>query len=227
MNNDGIWVVVPAYNEAGAIRATISDLRRRFNNVVVIDDASSDETSAIATKSGAWVLRHPLNLGQGAALQTGLDFATRQPDSKKIVTFDADGQHKADDAWRLCETLTSKNVEVVLGSRFAGNTVGMPTQRAILLRLAIWFTRLTTGLKLTDTHNGLKAFDVEAAKKLQLSQNRMAHASEILAQISDLKLRYCEEPITIEYSAYSLEKGQKNSNSLRVLAELLVGWLAK
>jgi len=173
-----------------------------------------------------WLLRHAVNLGQGAALQTGITFALAQG-AEIVVTYDADGQHQASDIASLVQPILEDRADVVLGSRFLGQTVDMPALRRIMLRMGVWFTRWTTGLALTDTHNGLRALHRRAAAALRIRQNRMAHASEILHQIRQQGWRYCEVPVTIRYTAATLAKGQSSWNALRIVGELLLGWLVR
>lgn len=217
--NTSIWLIIPAYNEAVVMARVVTDIVRRGYNVAVIDDGSTDETGRKAGAAGAVVVTHPINLGQGAALQTGIQFALRQG-ADCIVTFDADGQHSATDIDSLIDALTTNNADFALGSRFLGGAVAMPLSRRLLLMAATWFTRLTTGLKVTDTHNGLRAMTRRGASRIKLRQNRMAHASELLDEIARSGLRYVEVPVTIEYSRYSLAKGQKLTDSLRILVDL-------
>ena len=215
----GIWIVIPAYNEAGAIARVIAGLRPLGHRIVVIDDGSRDATAALAAEAGAELVRHPINLGQGAALQTGIDYALLNG-ARTIVTFDADGQHRPADVPRLVEALATHNVEYALGSRFLDGTSNIPAARRALLRAATLFTRLTTRLTLTDAHNGLRAMTKRGAANIRLRQNRMAHASELLAQIAESGLPYVEVPVTIEYTRYSLAKGQKTSDSIAILVDL-------
>jgi glycosyltransferase involved in cell wall biosynthesis len=214
-----IWVVIAAFNEASAIRRVVADVKSREYHVLVVDDGSTDETGRVAGAAGGFVIRHPINLGQGAALQTGISFALLQG-ADVIVTFDADGQHRAADIAVLVETLSSNHAHFVLGSRFVGRALHLPLSRRILLNAATVFTRFTTGLKVTDTHNGLRAMTRRGASRINLRQNRMAHASEILHQIAESGLRYVEAPVTIEYSAYSLQKGQRLGDALMILIDL-------
>jgi glycosyltransferase involved in cell wall biosynthesis len=167
------------------------------------------------------VCRHPTNLGQGAALQTGIDYAL-QRDAKAIVTFDADGQHQPADALGMIDVLDRERCDVVLASRFRGMTEGMSASRAFVLKVAVWYTRLTTGLMLTDTHNGLRVLSRSAAERLRIRQNRMAHASEILEAIGALGLRYVEVPATMVYTEYSKAKGQSLTGTFNILVDLYV-----
>src|SRR5947207_2563577 len=143
-----IFVVVAAFNEAWGIGRVIEDLRQTYSNVVVVDDGSSDFTADCALAAGAVVLCHPVNLGQGAALQTGITYALARGGAF-VATFDADGQHSSADIAAMRRALTEHKAEVALGSRFLGNAVGMSRSRRIMLRLAVLFTRLTTGLRVT------------------------------------------------------------------------------
>lgn len=223
---DQIAVVIAAFNEGTALADVVNGLKGLCRWIVVVDDGSSDDTFAIAVAAGAHVLRHPLNLGQGAALQTGIDYAVLQGASY-IVTFDADGQHCAAEIEPMVRHLVETGVDIVLGSRFLGGTVNMPRSKAITLWLAVRFTRLLTGLRLTDTHNGFRAMTRQTARTLRIRQDRMAHASEILDEIAARKLRYAEFPVTITYSEYSMAKGQRILNSMNIVKDQLIGRLAK
>jgi polyprenyl-phospho-N-acetylgalactosaminyl synthase len=225
----GVWVVCAAYNEAATIARVVTDLKVGGYQVVVVDDGSTDGTRHVAAAAGAVVVTHPINLGQGAALQTGIEYALSQaPDLQgpgaldfgAIVTFDADGQHRVSDIPRMIEALGRERADFALGSRFLGHTHNLPVLRRAVLKAATLFTRVTTGLRLTDTHNGLRAMTRRGAAGLRLRQNRMAHASEILAEIAKSGLRYVEVPVTIDYTAYSLAKGQRLGDSVMILLDL-------
>ena len=213
-----VWVVIAAYNEASVIGRVINDVKRSGYTVVVVDDGSSDRT-AEASAVAHVLVRHPVNLGQGAALQTGVDFAL-ESGADVIVTFDADGQHRAVDIEKLVQAIGIADADFALGSRFLGWADGMPTSRRLLLKAATLFTQLTTGLRISDTHNGLRAMTRRSARVVRLRQNRMAHASEMLSQIAASGLSYIEVPVTIEYSAYSLAKGQAIGDALMILLDL-------
>jgi glycosyltransferase involved in cell wall biosynthesis len=214
-----LWAVCAAYNEAATIGRVVAELSRAGHQVVVVDDGSSDRTRHIAAAAGANVVVHPINLGQGAALQTGIDYALSQG-ADILVTFDADGQHRVSDIPRLVDALRRERADFALGSRFLGQTYNLPLLRRWVLRAATVFTRLTTGLSLTDSHNGLRALTRQGAAAIRLRQNRMAHASEILVEIAQSGLRYVEVPVTIEYTAYSLAKGQRIGDSVTILLDL-------
>lgn len=225
MSMDDVWVVVPMYNEASAITAVINDIRTQFPLVVCIDDGSSDESDVAARAAGATVVRHPINLGQGAALQTGFDFVAGQPGVRYLVTFDADGQHQVGDAVAMVEVAREADVDVVLASRFAGSAMDMPRTRALVLKAAVRFTRWSTGLAVTDSHNGLRVLSTRTLDRLRLRQPRMAHASELLNLVGQLRLSYREVPATIVYTDYSRAKSQANINSVNILFDLAMARL--
>src|SRR6266404_2492228 len=147
-------VVIAAYNEAPVIASVVADAKRAGYRALVIDDGSTDATGAVAAEAGGSVVRHPINLGQGAGLQTAIEFAL-QEGADLIVTFDADGQHRVEDIPALIAALKTHDADFALGSRFLGQTLNLPASRRLLLQAATWFTRFTTGLVVTDTHNGL------------------------------------------------------------------------
>jgi glycosyltransferase involved in cell wall biosynthesis len=222
METNDVWVVVPAYNEAEVIQTSLSDVLTHFKNIVVVDDHSSDHTGKIALSAGAHVCRHPVNMGQGAALQTGIDYALSRGAST-IVTFDADGQHRVEDAEKMVERLQTAKLDFVLGSRFKGlAAIGMPTGKAFFLKCATAYTRFTSGLDITDTHNGLRVMSRSAAEKIRIRQNRMAHASEILNQVAQFNLRYEEFPCVVRYTDYSLQKGQRMLGAIEILIDLFL-----
>ncbi len=224
MSPTDVWVVIAAFNEASRIAKAIEPLVAHGWNVVVIDDGSTDATADIASNSGAITLSHFVNRGQGAALQTGFDFVLSQQ-AKWVVTFDGDGQHRAADILRLLEPLQDNRCDVVLGSRFLGEAIAIPWQRRLLLKAAVRFTRVTTGLNVTDTHNGLRAMSAATAKRIRLQEDRMAHASEFLHQVAHQKLRYLEVPVTVQYHQDTLLKGQRTRDAWNVLARLMLSRL--
>jgi len=214
-----IMVVIAAYNEGQVIASVVAGVVSAGYTAVVVDDGSRDDTGARARQAGAFLVSHPINLGQGAALQTGIEFALRAG-ADAIVTFDADGQHRAGEIARLIEALAEHPADYALGSRFLGRAVNLSTARRLVLTAATWFTRFTTGLALTDTHNGFRAMTARGGAAISLRQDRMAHASEILDQIAKSRLAYVEVPVTIEYSEYSLAKGQRLSDAFAILLDL-------
>lgn len=216
------WVIVPVFNEAEVIGSVIEDLRREFAHVVCIDDGSSDDSASLAESAGARVLRHPMNLGQGAALQTGFEYVARQPGFTHVITFDADGQHLVSDALEMLELAKTKRISVIFGSRFLDKRTKPGLKKRVVLKLAVLFTRAFTGLRLTDAHNGLRVLSAEALGFVRLEQNGMSHATEIVHQIAQSKLAWKEYPVEVLYTEYSKRKGQSLWNSVNILIDLLV-----
>jgi glycosyltransferase involved in cell wall biosynthesis len=208
------------YNEATVVGSVIADLRTQFPHVVCVDDGSTDRSAAIARAAGAVVVRHPVNLGQGAALQTGIEYALQDPELAAVVTFDADGQHRVDDAAAMLGRVLSGEADVVLGSRFLEGSVEVSWLKRLVLRTAAWQSRLSTGLRLTDAHNGLRVFSAPVAARINLTQNRMAHASELIHQFAELRPVLVEHPVNIVYTEYSKAKGQSLLNGVNILTDL-------
>lgn len=219
-------IVIAAYNEAGCIGSVVSELRASFPNVIVVDDGSPDATAEEARLAGATVLRHYVNRGQGAALQTGITYALGQG-AEILVTFDADGQHDVADLPAMIQPIAAGEVHICLGSRFLRSTEGIPWFRRMVLRGAVLFTRMTSRVRLTDAHNGFRAFSRTAALSVDIQLDRMAHASEIVDQFHQSGLPYREVPVRIRYTEYSLRKGQRSSAALRVAFDYLLGRLTR
>jgi glycosyltransferase involved in cell wall biosynthesis len=220
--NRDVVVVIPAFNEELVIGETLGEVRERFPRVIVVDDGSSDGTAAAARAAGAEVVRHSVNLGQGSALSTGLAAGLCLPGVRAIVTFDADGQHRVQDAEALVARLARGDVDVVLGTRFAGGSHEASWLRQLVLRLAVAYTRIETGLPLTDTHNGLRAMTAEFAAGLKIRDSGMGHASDILAHIASSGARWVEVPVRIRYTDYSRAKGQPLINSVNIMFDRLM-----
>ncbi len=215
------WVVIPMYNEGSVIEGVVRDVRAVFPHVVCVDDGSRDESAAAARAGGAVVVEHPINMGQGAALQTGFDFALSDPLMTSVVTFDADGQHQVADAQGMVEKLSAEKLQVVIGSRFLDDRTEMARTRRLVLRTAAAYTRMTTGMALTDAHNGLRVLDRSLLERVRLTQNRMAHASELIDEIGKAKVAWAEYPTHVIYTEYSKAKGQSLLNSVNILFELI------
>lgn len=218
-----VFVVVPVFNEVDVIARTLTELLVTDYQVVVVDDGSKDGTWYEVNKLPVFALRHPVNLGQGAALQTGTAYALLQG-AEIIVHFDADGQHRVEDIAALIAPLRQGAADVALGSRFLRpqDVQAIPPARRTLLRFARLVNGALTGVWLSDAHNGLRALTREAASKIRLRENRFAHASEILGQIRKAHLRYVEVPTQIIYSDYSQAKGQSAWNALNILIDLIL-----
>ena len=214
--------VVPVYNEAEVIGSVISGILEVCPNVVCVNDGSSDASADRILEAGGYLVNHPINMGQGAALQTGIEFARLLPGVTRFVTFDADGQHRVEDAVRMLRVLDSTDVDIVLGSRFLGAAVGASRFKRILLKAAVRFSNLTSGIRLTDAHNGLRVFNRHVADTLRITAPDMTHASEIIELIAHNKYRFVEVAVTIDYSAYSVAKGQPAVNAVNIAVDTLL-----
>ena len=227
MNEKNIWVVIAAYNEEKMIAKVLAGVLPYVPNIVVVDDCSRDKTSKVAEAAGAHVVRHPINRGQGAALQTGMDFAYRHG-ADIVVHFDADGQHQANEIESVIAPILSGDVDVVLGSRFLGSVENIAAVRRIVLRLGILFTWFLSGIRLTDTHNGFRALSRSAVERIRITEDRFEHASEILHEISRQGIKYREVPVTIHYTDYSLSRANQGSlDSIKIATRMIVSKLLR
>ncbi|WP_152230412.1 glycosyltransferase family 2 protein [Georgenia ruanii] len=216
------WLVIPLYNEAAVIEEVIAEALQTFPHIVCVDDGSTDASAERARRAGAVVLQHAVNLGQGAALQTGIEFVVGHTPGRFVVTFDADGQHDVADAAAMVRLAQHDDLAIVFGSRFLDDRTKPGLAKRAVLKTAVWVTNQSTGLRLTDAHNGLRVIRRDAAAEVHLHQNRMAHASEIVTQLGRTKLPWREYPVFIRYTEYSRAKGQSLLNSINILVDLLV-----
>lgn len=216
------WVVVPVFNEASIVGDVVRDLVAEFGFVVCVDDGSSDGSAQVARAAGAHVVTHPINLGQGASLQTGFDYALLDPAMTEVVTFDADGQHQISDAREMVERLRTEDLAIVTGSRFLDKRTQLSFLKRVTLRTAARVSRITTGKSLTDSHNGLRVLRRDALEAVRITQNRMAHASELVDLLAATGLPWSEHPTHIVYTDYSRSKGQSLLNGVNILVDLLI-----
>jgi glycosyltransferase involved in cell wall biosynthesis len=220
--NADVWVVVPVFNEAPVLEGVLREILDVFPNVVCVDDGSHDGSVDAVLRTGAHLVRHPVNLGQGAALQTGLTYARSRPGAEYFVTFDADGQHRVEDAARMVDVARAGDADLVLGTRFADRRADVPWRRRLALRLAVRLSPAGRRLGLTDAHNGLRVLTRPAAEDLHITMNGMAHASEIISWLAGSRWRVREVPVSIRYSAYARAKGQSLLNGVNILFDLSV-----
>lgn len=224
MPNSSIFVIVPSFNEdAEVLRQTVTPLIAAGHPVVVVDDGSAKDAAHTLRGLPLTVIRHAVNLGQGAALQTGMDYALRHG-AEIAIHFDADGQHPCEGIPDLVEPIRRGQADVVLGSRFLRpeDTARTPVARRILLKMGIVVSGFFAGVWLSDTHNGFRALSRKALREIQLRENGFAHATEILAQIRSKHLRCLERPAALRYSPYARKKGQSLWNSFNIVVDLLL-----
>lgn len=216
------WVVIPLYNEATIVGDVVRSLSERFEHIVCVDDGSSDGSAEVALQAGAILVEHPINLGQGAALQTGFEYALTHDSCEYIVTFDADGQHRIEDAEAMLRLARDEGLAIVFGSRFLDDRTNPGWVKKVILKTAVWVTNMSTGLRLTDAHNGLRIIRRDAAQQVELKQDRMAHATEIVMELGHTALPWREYPVELLYTDYSKSKGQSVLNSVNILVDLIV-----
>jgi polyprenyl-phospho-N-acetylgalactosaminyl synthase len=217
MDYSDVWIVVPAFNEAGVIGDVVADVRSVFDHVVGVDDGSSDRTGEIALRTGAHLVRHPVNLGQGAAIQTGVEYARRQSDAQVFATFDGDGQHRVKDVVAMVDRLAAGDVDVVIGTRFGPGVTRPPLLKRAVLRTAAWLSPRGRRLGLTDSNNGLRVFNKTVADGLDITMSGMSHATEFVMLIAEHGWRVAEEPVEVLYTEYSKSKGQPLLNGVNII----------
>ena len=220
---DDVAFVIPVYNEGQVVRGVVEAVLEQYEHVVCVNDCSLDISASEIAATGAYLINHPINMGQGAALQTGFEFVRQLPGIRYVVTYDADGQHRLEDVAMMLRTIEEKGTDFVLGSRFLGReAVGMTRSKRGILKAAVAFSNLTSGVKLTDTHNGLRVFTRRVAEEIQLTIPDMAHASEFLEIIRRNNYSYTEVPVEIVYTEYSRAKGQQAINAVNIAFDTLV-----
>lgn len=219
------WLIIPCFNEGQVIEGVIRNARATFPNIVAVNDGSSDDSAARIHAGGAHLVNHPVNLGQGAAIQTGVEYARAQPGAKYFVTFDADGQHQVKDVVRMLHRLRNEPLDIIVGTRFGRPRSAddqVPLLKRIVLKTVVMLSVTTRKLGLTDAHNGLRVFNKKVADEMNIRMNGMSHASEIVSSILDRGWRVAEEPVDILYTEYSMSKGQSLINGVNILADGLL-----
>jgi glycosyltransferase involved in cell wall biosynthesis len=214
-----VWLIVPVYNEAQVIEDVVRQARQTFPNIVCVDDGSADNSAERIRAAGAHLVRHPVNLGQGAAIQTGVAYARSQPGAKYFVTFDADGQHQVDDVVRMLKRLQTEDLDIIVGTRFltGSDTSHIPWIKRVVLKTVVMLSPRTRRLGLTDAHNGLRVFNAVVANALNITINGMGHASEFVELVDHHHWKVAEEAVTILYTEYSMAKGQSLINGVNIV----------
>ena len=218
---NSIFIVMPAYNEERTIAKVIKGLKNEgYNNIIVVDDGSTDSTYRIAKNENVIVYSHSINRGLGGALATGIKAAIEN-NADLIVTFDADGQHDPKEIRKVIEPLQRNQADFVIGSRLL-DSKGMP----LIRKIGNWgfnvITLILFGIWTTDSQSGLRAFSAGAARKIEIRTNRMEVSSEFFAEIRRNKLRFMEVAIKPIYTEYSLKKGQSSLNAFKILFKLIL-----
>ncbi|WP_241724312.1 glycosyltransferase family 2 protein [Dietzia sp. E1] len=226
VGNRDVWLIVPCFNEGTVIEEVLASARETFPNIVAVDDGSADDSAAAIHHAGAHLVRHPVNLGQGAAIQTGVEYARAQPGARYFVTFDADGQHQVKDVQSMVGRLRTEPIDIIVGTRFGrprGEDDQVPLIKRLVLRTVVLLSPRTRRLGLTDAHNGLRVFNRRVAEELNLRMNGMSHASEFVELMDSHGWRVAEQPVDILYTEYSMSKGQSLLNGINILSDGFVG----
>ncbi len=225
LDKNDIYIVIPAYNEEKLIKQTINNLKNYgYNNIIVVDDGSYDNTYDIISNENIICCKHLINRGLGGALGTGLSCALLYT-PKVIVTFDADGQHDPRDIEKVALPVINEGYDVVIGSRLIDKeeVKNMP----LIKRIGNWGLNLITYLMgghfITDSQSGLRAFSYDSAKLIakQLKSNRYEVSSEFIVLIKKNKLKYKEVPIKTIYTEYSMARGTNVLTGFKILIKLL------
>lgn len=216
-----VYIIIPAKDEAPRLRRVLKEIfQLGFKNVVVVDDGSKDNTGAIALEQGATLLTHAVNLGPGAATQTGVSYALAL-NAEIIVTIDADAQHDTSHIQKLLEPIEVINLDVVIGSRFISPQPGIPVSRILYNRIANIFTFLYTGILLTDSQSGFKAMHRRFAKHIHIKFNGFEFCTEFIGMMKKHSAKYKEVPVRVIYSRETMEKGQSFLNGIKMLFSFL------
>ncbi|HPT08102.1 MAG TPA: glycosyltransferase family 2 protein [bacterium] len=217
-----IFCIIPAWNESLNIVTTIQKVLNYVDFLVIINDCSTDNTLKKAQElqnqypDKIKVLSHPINLGQGASLQTGNDYALLNG-AEIIVHFDGDGQFLAEEIIDIINPIIKDNYDIVFGSRFLEKKSSIPKfKKNIIMPLAKIFNFIFFGIKTSDPQIGFRAMTASTAQKIRIENNRMAHATEILAKAYKYKLKIKEVPVTVIYNRY----GQKFSGGFKIIKDL-------
>ncbi|MFH1890161.1 MAG: glycosyltransferase family 2 protein [Candidatus Kuenenbacteria bacterium] len=221
-----IFAVLPVYNEnPEKLSQLLEKLKNFVDEVVVVDDGSKTVISNQLTgnKGKIVILRHQINRGQGAALQTGTDYAIREG-ADIIVHLDSDGQHRPEDIPALIRPIQEDKVDFVFGSKFLGQYNKIPwTKKYIIVPIARIINYIFTGLELSDAHNGMRAFSAKVAHEVYIAQDKMAHNTEYSYLVKKNNIKYTEVPVKVIYHEY----GQGIGGGVRILKELVMGKILK
>jgi len=206
-----IIACVPAYNEEKTIAKVVLRAKKHVDKVVVCDDGSTDMTGGIAESLGAEVVRHEKNLGYGAVIQS-LFRKARELDADVMVTLDADGQHDPDEIPIVIKPILDGKVDVVVGSRFLGDskkTNSVPKYRSVGIKLITGLTKATSNIGVNDAQSGFRAYSGKALKSLRLNENGMGVSVEILLEVQKQGLTIIEVPTSCNY--HGIEKTSTNN----------------
>jgi len=215
-----IVAVIPAYNEASRIASVIKGVSAYVEQVIVVDDGSTDITSAEAIASGARVVKHMHNCGAGAATMTGIE-AARRLGATVIITIDADEQHDPKDIPALLKPIRDNLADVVFANRF-GQRNKIPFIRRVFNGIGNIVTLVATGRWVNDSQCGFKVFGPRAVGQINLRMSGFEFCTEIVRETVQHRWRIAQVPTKVVYSEYTLAKGQSFSNGVRTAFKILL-----
>ncbi|MBI2472932.1 glycosyltransferase family 2 protein [Candidatus Uhrbacteria bacterium] len=215
-----IFAVIPAYNEETTIAEVLQKTKPFVDQIILVNDGSSDQTAQRALAQGVRVVNHSVNRGLGASLGTGFA-AAQYLGADAVITLDADGQHDPAEIKKFIEAI-EHGADVVIGSRMLTGFDGMPWYRQVAQVLGNLVTFCLFGAWVTDSQSGFRAFTRFALQQIQIKTNRMEVSSEIIAEAKRHKLNLVEVPIKAIYTEYSLSKGQSFFVGLKTLIKLVL-----
>lgn len=220
MDSHDTYIVVPCKDEATRILDVLNSIQENgFYNIIVVDDGSEDETSLVASKFGAIVVRHPINLGAGAATQTGIELALKLG-AQSILTIDGDTQHDPKDIIKLLDELKLGN-DIVIGSRFLKKTNNIPYDRVIYNKIANLISYVVTGIYISDSQSGYRCMTREFAQANPLEWNGFEYCIEMLKNVRSHNYSIKEVPIDVKYTKETLKKGQGFWTGLKTLGRII------
>jgi glycosyltransferase involved in cell wall biosynthesis len=218
-----ILCIIPAYNEEKNIAKTVKSAKKYINDILVVNDGSEDETKKLAQASGAHVISHIINRGQGASLETGNEYARRHK-YDIVVHFDADGQFLAEEIPDILKPIIEEAYSISFGSRFLYKKSSIPwLKKHIIMRLAKAINYIFLGVKTSDPQSGFRAMDKIALEKIKIENDGMAHCSEILAKTYKYNFVFKEVPITVIYNEF----GQSLGSGFKTIKDLLINKINK
>lgn len=215
-------VVIPIYNEAAAIVDVIDEVRSTgLKNIIIVDDGSSDDTRMILSQLPVHYLKHSINRGKGAAVQTGITYA-KLNGYEIIVTMDGDGQHDSKDCLQLI-TKIQNGYDVALGTRMS-NPKGMPLTRKIANHMANLLVFFMFGIRVSDSQSGFRAYGKKAIDKFRVVYDKYEFDTVILQHLVKYGLSYTEVPINVRYTRYSMSKKNKQNfiNGVKTTLNIII-----
>jgi len=223
MNSKNIYIVIPAFNEERVICDVLQEVKNAgYENIIVVDDGSSDNTYAAAVRfPGIVSVKHFLNRGKGAAIKTGME-AAKILGADIAVTMDGDGQHNPRDIAKMLKII-GQGYDVVLGTRLK-NSKGMPFYKIAANHIGNFFTFIFYGLWVTDSQSGFRAYSKKALDLIDTRTDRYEYDSEVIREIYRHNMKYAEVPIEVRYTEYSMHKKHKQNlkNGIKTLIKMAI-----